>query len=233
MLVAINADRGRVLASDARRSEVYCCPACGEPVVLKQGSRVIHHYAHRPNSDCGSAGETLRHLEMKLRMFEGLGGLDPELELVMCDGARRADVAVVINGRQIAIECQHSAISIEELKQRNTDYQGRVIWIVDAPRFFGVDGARIGKIRPRRKTPLAMRYLIAMYDGLYVLEDDRLFFARVSRSDSMECNDFGCRTTSDLWVDHLAEIAEPWSVGFRPNRLPVPVAQLADADGWL
>lgn len=233
MLVALDPAATRVIATDAIRGEAYVCPACGEPVILKQGSRIIHHFAHRPHSDCGFAGETMRHLEMKLRMFEGLRALGSEIEVMTCNGARRADVAIVMNGKQIAVECQQSSITIEELKQRNSDYRGRVLWIVDAPRFFGTDGVRTGKIKPRKKTPLALRYLIALYDGLYVLEDDQLFFVRITRSDSIECNDFGCRTISDLWVDHVTEIKEPWSVGFHSNRVPVPVALVVDSDGWL
>lgn len=233
MLIALGASSERVLATDAIRAEVYRCPACGEPVVLKQGTRVIHHYAHRPNSACDSAGETMRHLEMKLRMFEGLRSFEPELEVVTCGGARRADVAVTVSGQQIAIECQQSSITVEELKQRNSDYRGRVFWIVDAPRFFGADGVRIGEIRPRRKTPLALRYLIAMYGGLYVLDGDQLFFAQITRNDSTECNDFGCRTISNLRTDSITEIAEPWSIGFRSNRVPVPVSAIATPEGWL
>lgn len=235
MLVALNTSSNRVVATDAVRSERYVCPACGESVVLKKGTRVVHHFAHRPHSDCGFAGETMRHLEMKLRAFEGFERMQPDLERVMCGGARRADVSVVVNGRQIAIECQQSSITIEELKQRITDYQGRVIWIVDAPRFFGNDGVRVGNIRPRRKTPLALRYLIAMYGGLYVLEGAQLLFVQVSRRDWDDCSFFGCRTISDLWVDHISGIATPWSVGWRGNRAPVPVSlqQVPDDEGWL
>jgi len=234
VLVALNASKHRVVAEVAARGEQYVCPACGESVVLKKGARVVHHFAHRPQSPCDFAGETMRHLEMKLRMFDGMRSLNPELEVVMCDGARRADVVVLVNGKHIAVECQQSSIDIDELKQRNSDYHGQVLWILDAPRFFGTEGVRTGKIRPRRKTPLALRYLIAIYDGLYVLDGDRLFFDRISRVDDFDCNFFGCRTISNLWADSVAEIKQPWSIGFRSNRVPVPVTTpVPDEGGWL
>lgn len=233
MLVALNASSTRVVAGDATRGEQYVCPACGEPVVLKQGTRVIHHFAHRPHNDCSFAGETMRHLEMKLRIFEGFRELESELEVVMCDGARRADVVVTIGRTRIAIECQQSAITIEELKQRNIDYQNRVLWIVDAPRFFGENGVRVGDIRPRRKTPLALRYLISMYGGLYVMDGDQLLFVSVSRHDWMDCDDygFGCRHRSEYWADSLTKIPAPWTIGYS-GRAPVPLTYV-EQEGWL
>lgn len=51
------------------------CPVCLEPVTLKLGRRVRHHYAHAPHSACRAATpEGALHLSAKLRLAEGLAG---------------------------------------------------------------------------------------------------------------------------------------------------------------
>lgn len=45
------------------------CPVCLEPVVLKLGTRVRHHYGHRPSSTCAAAGaEGALHIAAKLHL---------------------------------------------------------------------------------------------------------------------------------------------------------------------
>lgn len=49
------------------------CPVCLEPVTLKLGSRVRHHYAHAPESACRAAmAEGALHLAAKLRLAHEL-----------------------------------------------------------------------------------------------------------------------------------------------------------------
>ncbi len=43
------------------------CPSCGQPVFLKRGELITHHFSHYPGSDCRhGAGETAEHLAAKL-----------------------------------------------------------------------------------------------------------------------------------------------------------------------
>lgn len=43
------------------------CPVCRDPVVMKLGSKMAHHCAHKPDADCAAtAGETAVHLNSKL-----------------------------------------------------------------------------------------------------------------------------------------------------------------------
>lgn len=46
MLVALNEEKERVLATTALRKIKYFCPVCGKQVILKRGLKVISHFAH-------------------------------------------------------------------------------------------------------------------------------------------------------------------------------------------
>ena len=41
------------------------CPACGEPLVAKKGTKVMHHFAHHSGSNCEYGYETSLHLMAK------------------------------------------------------------------------------------------------------------------------------------------------------------------------
>lgn len=43
MLVALNEEKERVLATTALRKTQYFCPVCGKQVILKRGLKVISH----------------------------------------------------------------------------------------------------------------------------------------------------------------------------------------------
>lgn len=68
------------------------CPSCLEPVVMKLGTLIAHHVAHRPDSTCElrSGGETALHFNAKFHLAQVLrdtptirGGL-PILEVAGC-----------------------------------------------------------------------------------------------------------------------------------------------------
>lgn len=41
------------------------CPACGEPLIARNGKRKVHHFGHKPGADCTSAVETALHRAAK------------------------------------------------------------------------------------------------------------------------------------------------------------------------
>ena len=142
MLVGLFENR-RIDAAEAERGPAYRCPQCRSLLTLKKGRRVIHHFAHRPPTECSWAkGETTAHLEAKRLVFAGLSqrGVRAEIESVLATlpGDRRADVmAFPINGRQVAFELQHSSLGLEELERRAFSYAGAgvaQIWIPFLPR---------------------------------------------------------------------------------------------------
>lgn len=49
-----------------RGSKCGCvCPACGEPLVAKKGTKVMHHFAHSPGTNCAYGYQTSLHLAAK------------------------------------------------------------------------------------------------------------------------------------------------------------------------
>src|ERR1044072_9783916 len=90
MLCAIRQrDRQQVAAWDQHKSDgAFSCPLCVAETILKQGTMKVYHFAHKPPITCEyGRGETERHRECKLTIYEGLrrhkGFRDVEIERSM------------------------------------------------------------------------------------------------------------------------------------------------------
>jgi hypothetical protein len=159
-----------MLATDAHRDDVFACPECDEAVMLKRGSIVVPHFAHYADIGCPlSQGESMRHLEMKLQ----IGALFENATYEVRFGAeRRADVLI----ENVVVECQASAISIEEVTERTRFYNSQdkgVLWVFDLERLgqawtTTIDSIRVlGEVR----VPAEMRFVHrSAYGFLYVLD---------------------------------------------------------------
>jgi Competence protein CoiA-like family len=118
----------RVEAAEVQRGPVYVCPQCKGVLILKQGRKVIWHFAHKPPTDCTWAtGETIAHLEAKKLVRDSMvaRGLRAEIEYIVATlpRDRRADVMVWSpNGEQLAIELQHTSIDLDEIEERAGSY---------------------------------------------------------------------------------------------------------------
>jgi len=118
----------RIEAQFAIRGNDFTCPLCARELILKQGPKVIWHFAHKPPTDCSAArGETIAHLNAKKLIRDAFAarGLRADLEYIVngLPGDRRADVMVWSpSGVQIAIEIQQTPISIEEIQRRASCY---------------------------------------------------------------------------------------------------------------
>ncbi|MTH94783.1 competence protein CoiA, partial [Roseibium sp. RKSG952] len=118
----------RISALAALRGAEYRCPACRGLLILKKGRRVVHHFAHKPPTNCTWAkGETQAHLRAKTELAQSFTGrgIRAEVEFVVetLTGDRRADVmAWKPNGFQVAFELQHTPISVNEIEARAFSY---------------------------------------------------------------------------------------------------------------
>ncbi|RDW18274.1 hypothetical protein CWR48_11870 [Oceanobacillus arenosus] len=115
----------------------FYCPICKGQVVMKVGSKVIPHFAHRSINDCPASegGEGKYHEQGKLLLYKWLKSqmLHVELEVYLPEINQRPDLLLTINNRRIAIEYQCSKIPIEQVKKRNDGYKeiGIIpIWIL-------------------------------------------------------------------------------------------------------
>ena len=142
MLVAKRvSDNTTVVATEVARGPEYRCPdpACNQPVIIRKGRKVIHHFAHRPDASCAyGRGETHAHLQAKLLLRNEFRrrGLQADVERVVLssESDRRADVLVwkPDSDRRVAIEVQHSYLSVTDIERRTKAYIAAsvaVIWI--------------------------------------------------------------------------------------------------------
>jgi competence protein CoiA len=128
----------RIDALEAEKGPPYLCPNCGAAVVLKKGRVVIHHFAHKPPTDCSwASGETREHLLAKtvLRDAYRERGYQADYEVPVLSGVgdRRADVLLTNSkGTMVAIEIQHTPILFDAMERRTSAYVAAgvpVIWL--------------------------------------------------------------------------------------------------------
>lgn len=127
MLVATYNNQ-RIEASFAEKGPDYFCPSCHEAVILKKGTVIIPHFAHRSDQACyWERGETREHMSGKNYLAQSLRQMgwpaEIEYKLDIPLGDRRADVASWTAQNQfIAFEIQHSSIGLTEIAQRASAY---------------------------------------------------------------------------------------------------------------
>lgn len=135
MLIAQTEQSSPVQAINAHRKKSYFCPSCREQVTLKRGSRMVAHFAHRPNSSCQpfSESESQAHLTGKWQLADYFGEGNVELEPYIKTLAQRPDLLLKRDGRKMAVEYQCSPISVGKLQQRSQGYNSygmEVVWIL-------------------------------------------------------------------------------------------------------
>lgn len=123
------------------RQKDFFCPTCNNQVIIKAGSKMIPHFAHRSRIDCPSheTGEGEYHERGKLLLYQWLKSqqLNIKLEAHIPEINQRPDLLLEVNGKRIAFEYQCARIPIEQIKQRNEGYQKAgitPIWIIGAIR---------------------------------------------------------------------------------------------------
>jgi competence protein CoiA len=129
-------DNVTVIASEASKVDVpFACPACKRIVILKKGTKVTHHYAHKPPVDCVyGTGESEAHRHAKMEIYEALRASprtrDIRLERYL--GTVRPDISGFINGVRVAIEMQISTLSLGTIHHRTVEYANKginLLWL--------------------------------------------------------------------------------------------------------
>jgi len=134
MLVALDGI-ARVHAATAEKGPEFRCPGCGEVMTLRKGTKVVHHFAHKPPVACSWAvGETLGHLTAKNLLMEFFKWRGYEADVEFPVGRQRADVHVLGKQRRRAhvFEIQHQPITPAEISARTRGYfatGAAVTWI--------------------------------------------------------------------------------------------------------
>ncbi|MBT2215439.1 competence protein CoiA [Virgibacillus dakarensis] len=128
--------------SELKTNGQFYCPSCQEKVVIKAGSKMIPHFAHRAKVNCPSheGGEGAYHEKGKLMLYKWLKQqkLNVQLEEYLSEIKQRPDLLVTIDNKKIAVEYQCTRISLKEIRKRNEGYRQlgiQPIWIIGANRF--------------------------------------------------------------------------------------------------
>lgn len=116
-------------------------PCCEAPAVLKTSPNGHHFFAHYTD-ECTSAPETIWHLNAKQLVAAHLRsrGIEcqPEQPGRPSGGTWIADIFFTYDGRQIALELQHSYQSLADYRKRQVRYHESAVecfWLLYSPRY--------------------------------------------------------------------------------------------------
>ena len=217
MLVARDANGTRWQGRYAERGFDYFCDGCGSEVTLKKGVQVIHHFAHKPGASCDFAtGETVRHMEMKDAIADGLGDC-ADLEVPVL-GRRRADVLVADGDHRVVVECQHSPLSVEEVERREFDYNqiGPIVWVLDSSLFFKHYRPKRDFEKSHGRVSAIVKTLAARDAPVYFLYNQTLYECWIDSYDDHVTDEWGARTVTRTVTRYVAEYVEripgPWTL---------------------
>lgn len=136
-LFARNSDNDIISASEALKGKAYFCLECSGALRVRGGrERRCHFYHLAHNRLCRQSGKSLVHLQVQCSIRDALPLGEGELEKRFDAIGRIGDV--VWERKKLIFEVQCSAITAEEIKERNSDYQAlgyRVIWILHDRRY--------------------------------------------------------------------------------------------------
>ena len=144
MIIALDENQCRVVASKAKKGSNYFCQGCGNPLCLKQGKIRRPHFAHLSDTPCEfTTNKTEWHYE-----WQECFGLDNS-EIVFSYGKFKHIADIQIG--DTVIEFQHSNISAEDVAERNKFYEFwglHVVWIFDIRKELENDSFRCYQKRP-------------------------------------------------------------------------------------
>lgn len=122
-----------------KQHQLFKCPQCEEPVILKIGSVKIPHFAHKKHTTCVNLfaeGETMKHLQGKQQLYKFFMqktklkvSLEPYLKMI----AQRPDLLLYDANTVQPIEFQCSVIPKEKMTARTGNYLNvgmRPLWIL-------------------------------------------------------------------------------------------------------
>lgn len=134
MLIAHDKDNNRIYANSGEQYKECYCPDCGNPVIFRNGSHNIPHFAHKADSECSYGKDKDSKSPWHIRMQEifPVDSLEVRFHDEKTGELHIADV--FLKESNTVIEFQHSPIEDEELVKRTRFHVSegrRVVWIFD------------------------------------------------------------------------------------------------------
>ena len=134
------------------KNRKFVCRLCNEPLETALGPIRVWHFRHARKDTCDweawSEPESPMHHALKRASFSAMENLFPgstiRYEAILRSAHRIADLLVTLpDGDRIAVECQLSKITLEELQSRTLAYERYgmdVIWIFNRKTVDGLYG---------------------------------------------------------------------------------------------
>ncbi|OPX63798.1 MULTISPECIES: competence protein CoiA [unclassified Methanoregula] len=124
------------LAAQHKKGLAITMACCGAPGHLRRSKRGTQHFYHAVDTGCGYAEESLEHLELKYLIYRTCkdAGWETHVEFPAPDRSWVADVLAEKDGRKVAFEIQISALSPDQLAERDRNYRDAGIesyWLLD------------------------------------------------------------------------------------------------------
>jgi len=112
------------------------CPACGEPVIRRQGELVVDHFAHQQGERCDPWFEQMTEWHLFWQAH-----VEPRCREVVCryKNGRQPHRADMISPTGHVIEVQKSSLSVRDVVTREAFYSRvhrGLVWVVDASEFW-------------------------------------------------------------------------------------------------
>ncbi len=122
----------KVHIDDSSAKVKYHCPLCDSPLVRRMGEIKAHHFAHAKGMICRDTW----HYEEMCEWHSSWQNRFPKecQEVVKQHNNKKHRADVLIENNKLVIEFQHSKLSIDEFRDRNSFYKSlgyKVIWIFD------------------------------------------------------------------------------------------------------
>ena len=176
------------------RGKNYICPRCKEKIILKYGDIKIPHFAHYSNPcDINEEPESKLHLNMKKYVYNYFKNKFKSVELEKWLNDQRADVYIITDtGKQIAIECQCSNITKENILKRTEKYTEKGIYTLW---LFPTDYFIFSKII---KYPLMYKVIKDFYYG-------RIYTCYREEPTRHDGNEFNAFFINNYWEDRWSE----------------------------
>lgn len=138
-------------------------------VMYKQHFRRSRSCVYNNELPHSSENESVEHLEMKYSVFKYLQskGFDVDVEFKIGDNI--CDVVAFNENYKLAIECQRSGITVDEIRKRSNNYVNKgykVIWITPSPACVKIDG--IIKLNAAQRNIHSVFGEFAVYDFIHV-----------------------------------------------------------------
>lgn len=145
MLTSLDGRGERCLAADTQREQgPFRCPECAKEMLLKKGTILVHHFAHRPPVNCAyGSGETMDHMRAKAAIHAVLKESPRVSKLALEEPIRknaivvRPDIRFALDGRVfVAVEFQRTSLDPREIERRTSNYfklNVHVLWIAAWP----------------------------------------------------------------------------------------------------